>query len=788
MGNLTVGSTNLLTFRQWGIMPTYVGTADIFFSTGEQNYGAASWVNPAVADISTRALIRDYVCDLGFSIYRLWIPTDTSTSAGSLVAARVTDITDMLAVMTAKGITDYILTVWSPPSYMKTPLQVNWGSYLDGTGDESLDAAYYDGSGYDYADYLVAVAQACVAAGYPAPKAIIPQNEPDVTNIYDSCYWTLSAYKTVVKQLRTKLNTAGLTAVQIYGPDTSGWLDVASYIGTPSGSGFTEFASDTDFRDAISGFSWHSYATDENKDVLTAMNVYPTKSKWMTETSRPEDLALLTQYRANSGVEQLDWLLNIARVALRDIVDCGAENWLFWGGWISSSVPGNQTLVYGNTSGNIGRVKGYYFFQKLWTTVNKQTDGWAVKVLTLTDSSFILNNDALAATNGLWQAPVDVIAFVNGQVTVIVAINASSSAKSFDSISGLTGTTLSTFISDSTRDMASFQTIAVASGVTDSVVNVPANSVILGISSGSAAPIPTDLPTEYGVSQSDFVINNLSTQQVLDEWNLSFRALASNSSAEQQPDISYGTQWFGDADEGILKLSQTNQSGVFQPAVDLSKTDAFESRTLGMPVAAGSSIGPVFYNGSGTFSSSNGGVLKSQYKIIPFTPYSGAALTPSPPLSYTSLTFTDSSVARTSGTPLFSVSFDLTSVEVSSNTKWMLSYQLGGLWVPDGGMKTIAVFFYIGGANVTNTSLFTPATATAGDPAQAILKKERIELFSASSGATGTIYFRYAPVGSSAVTTGASFHLRSGWNRTQGLLRQKLEHLDSWVLLEEVRI
>ena len=298
---LTITGDTLTIFEQWGVMPSSIDTSIKVFANGDTNFGDYGWTSTEVGDSTFRTAVHDRIGELGFSIARVWVPTQYSTAPASYDAARQADLTTALSILTARGITDYILTQWSPPAYMKLPNQATWGSTsVNGADSAYLNPIYADGVGYDLADFWLAVAQYCINAGYTGLKAISFQNEPDIANIYDTCRYDFSreSYIATVKALRVKLDAAGLSSVLILGPEVASYSGMPIFLGEATEAGYSFLNADPTYKDSLGAFCWHSYATDGTFMQRLAQDQYPTKKRWMTETSRGEDLALIEAARA----------------------------------------------------------------------------------------------------------------------------------------------------------------------------------------------------------------------------------------------------------------------------------------------------------------------------------------------------------------------------------------------------------------------------------------------------------------------------------------------------------
>jgi hypothetical protein len=483
--SLHATNTVITDFRGWGLYPCSTYPDYTSFGDGSKNYSDISWNSPTISDGNLKTTLQQNICALNFTIARLDVPPETGNPDGTLNATYLNALLDNLRILKANGIQKYVLTLWSPPTYMKTPNQVSWSATKSNDPNfNTLNSIYADGKGYDLADYIVQVAQACLKAGYSGLVAVSPQNEPDIAQIYPSCkYANPALYGAMVKTLRAKLNTAKLQSIKILAAETSGLLYLRNYFGEPSKAGFSQLNKDADLLNAIT-FAWHSYATDKNLDCLTAMKAYPTKERWLTETSNGSSLALLPDYRANTGMLELDWALNYAGMMARDIVDTQVQYWFFWRGWRNSSSAIEEDLTYGK-AGTIGLTKSYHMFKKLWNTiVINPANSWTVVAMNGgAANSFVLDNRAAAASDTLWQRRVDVICFKSSNQTVLVISNIKSSGITVSSISGLAGSTVSAFVLDKTRNMDAYRTGNYQGGTWSNVV-IPAHSVVLASFTG----------------------------------------------------------------------------------------------------------------------------------------------------------------------------------------------------------------------------------------------------------------------------------------------------------------
>jgi len=463
-GTVQISNTNLVSFKGWGIFPAPYDRQMPTYADGSLAYGDASWL-PATGALSSGNVFAA-LRDSGVQIARVYITPTIGKRDNTLDPNQLQDLKDHLTSLQNAGITQYVVTIWSPPAYMKLPDHVRYGTYNN--NHEYLAPAYANGSGYDFAHFYVAVLAKLKEAGFPAPLAISIQNEPDSNAAYDASGYMdndseKQTWRNVIKQLRKKLkakNNSWFGNIRIIGPETSGWDDMDQLLGMASSSGFAAMNADSDFANAIGGFAYHSYATSGRISPLDqAMAAYPGRNRWMTEYST--DTGIRPELRPNSGVDQLNWTLNFVRRMAGDLVDFKTNYWFFWRFWHSSSSADDQDLVYGDGQ----KTKAYYVFQKLWSTVHS---GWKVKQTNTTDPDLRADNSGLiqSGSGDQWSAPVDILAFESpaADQSFVMLVNNGSSSKNITSLSGLDGSQANIFVTTTSQDMAQQQSRPVSGG------------------------------------------------------------------------------------------------------------------------------------------------------------------------------------------------------------------------------------------------------------------------------------------------------------------------------------
>ena len=472
---ITVKPTTLQELKGWGLFPAPYDRQRPMFANGQPAYGDISWLQPSQATPPDQ--LHETVLDLGFDIARVYISPTIGRSDHRLDADRLQDLKDHLALLHRHGIKHYMISNWSPPAYMKLPDRVRYGQYHGRR--QYLDPAFADGQGYDYVDFVVEVLQELRRSGFAAPIALSLQNEPSIAEIYDGCVWTdtpqqIETYRQVVVQLRQALDQQGLEDVVVLAPEENALVGMTQILGRASSRGFAALQQDGALREAIGGFSFHTYATAGTiQNLNAAMAVYG-KDRWMTEYSTGSGVR--DELQAHTGNVELDWAFNNVRRMAGDLVDLGVNYWFFWRGWHEASQPSEQDLVYNGPT----KMKSYFIFHKLWHTVRP---GWQVKQVVDRDPDLRSDNATLIreGSGDQWSAPVDVLALEQpqGQATCVLVANWKSAEKRV-SLAGLQGQVADIFLTTVDLDMAQQPERRVVDGVLQGgELVLPAHSIAI---------------------------------------------------------------------------------------------------------------------------------------------------------------------------------------------------------------------------------------------------------------------------------------------------------------------
>jgi O-glycosyl hydrolase len=321
----------------------------------------------------------------------------------------------------------------------------------------------------DFTQYIVNCLVYLKSQGVGLPAMVTPQNEPDYATSYDSCFYgdRKSVYQNVVKSLRTRLNNAGLHAVQVGASEAGSQQEQATFLG----DNFADMGSDTTLRDSINAVITHTYddwsKDDAGYNAIKNMDTPNTnwgKPLWQTEYS-------LVPLQGESWSE-IQAVVGTWSHLARDLTMTRYEYWLWWFGFTKGkNYYGN--LLWGSDPASPQKLKNYYIFQKLWANV-PAASGFKVQSFSSDDSAFIgeytdsVKKHPVNYPDDEWGnkaiiRPVHMISFTNGMKTVFLVVNDTTSDKRVD-IKSLPGSTYQRFETTESSDMADRGTLTVNNG------------------------------------------------------------------------------------------------------------------------------------------------------------------------------------------------------------------------------------------------------------------------------------------------------------------------------------
>lgn len=153
----------------------------------------------------------------GFSILRTRISPYLSTIPGQYdYVSDTEEVGTRYLVNQAKtfGVSRFLATAWTPPTYSKTPQNVNGGS-IDNSATSFTNYAAF------LSNYVKTYDQTYGIKWY----AISPQNEPEIQTPYESCQWTSTDFVTFLgSYLRPRFVQDSITAL-VLAPESNEWQE-----------------------------------------------------------------------------------------------------------------------------------------------------------------------------------------------------------------------------------------------------------------------------------------------------------------------------------------------------------------------------------------------------------------------------------------------------------------------------------------------------------------------------------------------------------------------------------
>ena len=153
----------------------------------------------------------------GFSILRMRVSPYLSTTPGVYDYTSDTEETDSRwLVNQAKtyGVSRFLASVWSPPTYNKSPANVNGGKIINTPTSFNNYAAFLS-------NYVRTYDQTYNIQWY----AISPQNEPELQTSYESCQWGTGDFVNFLgTYLRPRFVADGVNAL-ILAPESNLWQE-----------------------------------------------------------------------------------------------------------------------------------------------------------------------------------------------------------------------------------------------------------------------------------------------------------------------------------------------------------------------------------------------------------------------------------------------------------------------------------------------------------------------------------------------------------------------------------
>lgn len=145
---ITIGNDTYQTVEGWGLFP--------YFPLSSLTDG----------DIETQA-DKKLFKESGINIFRTELVAECGTSAGQIDSSKLDILANQIKAAASYGVSKYLLTIWSPPTYMKEIIQTGGGSYRLHLRSDSYDT---------FCSYIIQCLTYLQNQGCTMPTAISLQN------------------------------------------------------------------------------------------------------------------------------------------------------------------------------------------------------------------------------------------------------------------------------------------------------------------------------------------------------------------------------------------------------------------------------------------------------------------------------------------------------------------------------------------------------------------------------------------------------------------------------------
>lgn len=420
------------------------------FGAQKEPWGTGPFTSPE--------FVNTLINDLGLSILRMDIPANfelendnddpfvTDLSKFNVnnntpgYDEKLADYIPYLKDMKAAGLQKLIVSLWSPPVWMKYSNQLGNGTkensapeYTNNPGSNTnqLKTNMYD----EFAEFCVAYIKTIKNLTGIDVYAFSLQNEPRFSQFYASCVYNGAALRDLIKVVGPRFERENIPA-KIFLPEDVGWYDGIKSLVDP-------VLADPDARKYVSILAVHGYATDGvspgSADAQTWRNMYNWGKPWniplwMTETSGYEN--------------NLTGAIALGKAMYIALKYGNVSAWVFW--TISTNKIDEYSLM--NTSGE--KSKRYFVSKNFYRYIRPGSVRFDI---TGTDAHLL----PLAFSNS------------DDNSTTIVIINDDVSGKAFRITGeGLPGT-FNSFLTNETKNCADYGEVEI-----NKTILIPAQSVL----------------------------------------------------------------------------------------------------------------------------------------------------------------------------------------------------------------------------------------------------------------------------------------------------------------------
>lgn len=342
--------------------------------------------------------------DFGFTIMRFQMDENNGFYDGTLIKSNVVREADAIERMVKAGISQYMLSAWSPPEGMST---------LNGDNANEVYGRYY----VNFLDYITK------ERGLPAPVAISIQNEPGITGVRWSTHtYSGEEYVATFLAVSKALDEAGYGDILMIGAEASGYATQLMQLGAD----FSNFERYPEFLENFDAWCTHSYR-DAAVNGVVRQSVQNETDKYLEDIARYPQIKDHWQTEYCGWTDSEDQVLGTMQLFNADLGLLKFNYWFWWTAypmtWEEAYAPkdGEIYALYWKSNGN--RKAEFTRVGKALSTVfkNVPVGSYGRRVDTDDPNAFVYG-----------QACMDTTAFSTKNGTVLIYINQNYEDKTYD--------------------------------------------------------------------------------------------------------------------------------------------------------------------------------------------------------------------------------------------------------------------------------------------------------------------------------------------------------------------
>lgn len=525
---ITVSSERLQTIKGWGVFPSYHRLSE----WGDE--ASVTKRDDIPGSTSKNNILTALYRDLGASIIRVDLaPTYYDQLAPNKVNVyRITDLVQHLKGARAMGISEYLISVWSPPASLKVPartegrfwrlknngsLRVEWFPGIENCDSyERVTTSLRADCESEFVEFYAKAIKYLMSQGLAAPVAISLQNEPLWSPDYDGCLYSAAQYHRVVIALRDALNKNGLSSVKVIGPETNDygdktwgnpimwkrWSALDKSNGLPNALSLALQGTAVHSYDLTNDSYWTMDYIDEYAASINRLrSLFPSYDFWATEHS--------IDY--NNSLSEMGLTFRAIRQFNREIALLPHNYWFWWQGYNTDNETSHIQALLTGTDANLKRSKLYYVLSRLWRSAPK---GSVVRRVT--------TNHPLLLASG--NAEIDLVAFEKMDENIVLMVCNPTASVQPVTLLGLTSSSAKVYQTTAYENMVNKPDVGVVNGQT--TYSLPPESIVILDCAGHTDGPASDkinallLPASVlpGSSVADLILDNTTNRDGCTFW------------------------------------------------------------------------------------------------------------------------------------------------------------------------------------------------------------------------------------------------------------------------------